>query len=98
MKSITLPLLTPSLFFSLITGFIGAFQVFTQVYIITNGPNGGPNNSMLVLMISIWSAAFTTLRMGYAAALAWVLFAIVLVFTVLQMRLSKWVHYEAETK
>ena len=41
---------------------------------------------MLVLMISIWSAAFTTLRMGYAAALAWVLFAIVLVFTILQMR------------
>jgi ABC-type sugar transport system permease subunit len=98
MRAITLPLLTPSLFFCLITGFIGAFQVFTQVYVITNGPYGGPNNSMLVLMISIWSAAFTTLRMGYAAALAWVLFAIVLVFTILQMRLSRWVHYEAEAK
>ncbi len=98
MRAITLPLLTPSLFFCLITGFIAAFQVFTQVYIITNGPYGGPNNSMWVSMISIYSAAFTTLRMGYAAALAWVLFVIVLIFTVLQMRMSKWVHYEAEAK
>lgn len=98
MKAITLPLLTPSLFFCLITGFIGAFQVFTVVYVITNGPNGGPNNSMWVSMISIWSAAFTNLRMGYAAALAWVLFFIVLIFTIIQMRMSKWVHYEAEAK
>ena len=98
LKAITLPLLTPALFFCLITGFIGAFQVFTQVYVITNGPNGGPNNSLFVQMISIYSAAFTTLRMGYAAALAWVLFAVVLIFTMLQMRMSKWVHYEAEAK
>jgi ABC-type sugar transport system permease subunit/ABC-type glycerol-3-phosphate transport system substrate-binding protein len=97
-KSITFPLITPSLFFCLITGFIGAFQVFTQVYIITNGPNGGPNNSMLVFMISIWSAAFTTLRMGYAAALAWVLFFVVLIFTLIQLRMSRWVHYEADAK
>ncbi len=97
-KAITVPLLTPSLFFCLVTGFIGAFQVFTQVYIITNGPNGGPNNSMLVFMISVFSAAFTTLRMGYAAALAWVLFFVVLFFTMIQMRMSKWVHYEAEAK
>ncbi len=98
MKAITLPLLTPALFFCLITGFIGAFQVFTQVYIVTNGPNGGPNNSMWVQMMSIYSAAFVTIRMGYAAALAWVLFAVVLVFTLIQMRMSKWVHYEAEAK
>ena len=97
-KSITFPLITPSLLFCLITGFIGAFQVFTQVYIITNGPNGGPNNSMLVFMISIWSAAFTTLRMGYAAALAWVLFFVVLIFTLIQLRMSRWVHYEADAK
>lgn len=98
MRAITLPLLTPSLFFCLITGFIGAFQVFTQVFVITNGPNGGPNNSMLVFMISVYSAAFSTLRLGYAAALAWVLFAVVLAFTLLQMRLSKWVYYETGTK
>ncbi len=98
MKAITVPLLTPALFFCLITGFIGAFQVFTQVFIITNGPNGGPNNSMLVFMISVFSAAFTTFRMGYAAALAWVLFFIVLIFTLLQLRMSKWVYYETDAK
>lgn len=97
-KAITLPLLTPALFFCLITGFIGSFQTFVEVYIITNGPNGGPNNSMWMQMMSIYSAAFVTLRMGYAAALAWVLFAVIMVFTLLQMRLSKWVHYEAEAK
>ncbi|HEY0866480.1 MAG TPA: extracellular solute-binding protein [Fimbriimonas sp.] len=98
MKAITLPLLTPALFFCLVTGFIGAFQVFTQIFIVTNGPNGGPNNSMLVYMISIYSAAFATLRLGYAAALAWVLFFIVLLFTLMQMKLSKWVYYEADAK
>jgi multiple sugar transport system permease protein len=98
LKAITVPLVTPALFFCLITGFIGAFQVFTQVYVITNGPNGGPNNSMLVFMMSVYSAAFVTLRMGYAAALAWVLFAVVLLFTLIQLRASKWVHYESEAK
>ncbi len=98
MKAITLPLLTPALFFCLVTGFIAAFQTFTEVYIITNGAGGGPNNSMLVQMMSIYSAAFVTLRMGYAAALAWVLFLVILIFTMMQMRLSKWVHYEAEAK
>lgn len=98
MKAITLPLLTPAIFFSLITGFIGSFQVFTQVFIITNGQGGGPNNSLLVYMISIFSAAFQTLRMGYAAALGWVLFLIIMLFTLLQIRMSKWVYYEADAK
>lgn len=98
LKNITLPLLTPAIFFSLITGFIGSFQVFTQVFIITGGANGGPDNSLLVFMIAIWSAAFSNLRLGYAAALGWVLFAIVLGFTLLQMAFSKWVYYEADAK
>jgi len=98
MKAITLPLLTPSIFFSLITGFIGSFQVFTAVFIITGGANGGPNNSLLVYMISLWSNAFSTLRMGYAAALAWVLFLIIMVFTLVQFKASKWVYYEADVK
>lgn len=97
-KAITLPLLTPAIFFSLVTGFIGSFQVFTQVFIITNGANGGPNNSMLVYMITLFRNAFTTLRMGYAAALAWVLFAIIMGFTLLQFKGSKWVYYESEVK
>jgi ABC-type sugar transport system permease subunit/ABC-type glycerol-3-phosphate transport system substrate-binding protein len=98
LKSITLPLITPSIFFTMITGFIGSFQVFTQVFVITSGANGGPNNSLLVYMISIWSAAFTTLRMGYGAALAWILFVIILLFTMVQWYGSRWVYYEAEVK
>jgi ABC-type sugar transport system permease subunit/ABC-type glycerol-3-phosphate transport system substrate-binding protein len=98
LRNITVPLLTPSIFFTLVTGFIGSFQVFTQVYIITNGNGGGPNNSMLVYMVTLYSAAFQSLRMGYAAALAWVLFAVILGFTLIQFKASKWVYYEADVK
>lgn len=97
-KAITLPMLTPSIFFSLITGFIGSFQVFTSVFVITGGANGGPNNSLYVFMISIFANAFTTLRMGYAAAVGWVLFFIILLVTLIQFRASKWVYYEADVK
>ncbi|WP_025225730.1 extracellular solute-binding protein [Fimbriimonas ginsengisoli] len=98
-RSITLPMITPSIFFTMITGFIGSFQVFTQVFVITNGQGGGPNNSLWVYMIALYSNAFQTLRMGYAAALAWVLFLIILIITLLQMQASKrWVYYEAEAK
>jgi ABC-type sugar transport system permease subunit/ABC-type glycerol-3-phosphate transport system substrate-binding protein len=98
MRAITAPLLTPSLFFTLVTGFIGSFQIFTQVFVITGGNGGGPNNSLLVYMINLYDAAFQQDRMGYAAALAWVLFFIILMFTLLQMAMSKWVYYEAEVK
>ncbi|HWD37482.1 MAG TPA: extracellular solute-binding protein [Fimbriimonas sp.] len=98
LKAITVPLLTPSLFFTLVTGFIGSFQIFTQVYVITGGSGGGPNNSLLVYMVNLFDAAFQQDRMGYAAALAWVLFFIILGFTLLQLAMSKWVYYEAEAK
>ncbi len=98
LRNITVPLLTPSIFFTMVTGFIGSFQVFTQVYIITKGSGGGPNNSMLVYMILLYDSAFQTLRMGYAAALAWVLFAVILGFTLIQFKASKWVYYEADVK
>ena len=98
MRAITVPLLTPSLFFTLITGFIGSFQIFTQVFVITGGNGGGPNNSLLVYMINLYDAAFQQARMGYAAALAWVLFFIILFFTLMQLGMSKWVYYEAEVK
>jgi ABC-type sugar transport system permease subunit len=97
-KAITIPLLTPSLFFTLVTGFIGSFQIFTSVFVITGGSGGGPNNSLLVYMVNLYDAAFQQDRMGYAAALAWVLFVIILFFTMLQMILSRWVYYEAGTK
>ncbi len=97
-KTVTFPLLTPSLFFVLVTGVIGAFQVFTQVYVITMGSLGGPNDATRVFMIQLYEAAFKNLRMGYAAALAWILFAVILIFTLIQFRLQKRVYYEADVR
>jgi multiple sugar transport system permease protein len=91
--SITLPLLTPTTFFVLITGIIGTFQIFTQAYVLTRG---GPNDASLFYALYIYQQAFQFFQMGYAAALAWVLFAIVLVLTLLNLRLARtWVYYEA---
>jgi len=97
-RAVTFPLLTPSLFFTLITGVIGAFQVFTQVFVITTSSLGGPNDSTRVFMVHLYEAAFKNLRMGYAAALAWLLFIVILFFTLLQWQLNKKVYYEAETR
>ncbi len=91
-KSVTIPLISPTLFFSLVTGFIGAFQKFTEAFVMTEG---GPNDSTMFYMLHLYNNAFLSLRMGYASALAWVLFFIVLAFTVAQLKLSKWVYYEA---
>ena len=93
---ITLPLLTPALFFNLIIAIIGAFQVFTQAYIMTEG---GPNYSTLFYLLYLFRAAFENFRMGYASAMAWVLFIIVLLFTILQFALSdRWVFYEGDLR
>ncbi len=93
---ITLPLLTPALFFNLIIAIIGAFQVFTQAYIMTEG---GPNYSTLFYLLYLFRAAFENFRMGYASAMAWVLFIIVLLFTTLQFALSdRWVFYEGDLR
>lgn len=94
-KNVTLPLLTPSIFFSLITGMIGSLQVFTQAFVMTNG---GPNDATLFYVLHIYRVAFDSLRMGYASALAWILFAIILVLTLVQLKASKWVYYEGEVK
>ena len=93
---VTLPLLTPALFFNLIIAIIGAFQVFTQAYIMTEG---GPNHATLFYLLYLYRAAFENFRMGYASAMAWVLFLIVLVFTLIQFRLSdRWVFYEGDLR
>lgn len=90
--SVTLPLLTPVIFFSLITGIIGSFQIFTSAYIATDG---GPENATLFYVLLLYRNAFQFFKMGYASAMAWLLFIIVLIFTVLQFRLAqRWVHYE----
>jgi multiple sugar transport system permease protein len=89
---ITIPLMTPTIFFTLVTGLIGAFQVFTQAYIMTNG---GPVNSTLFYALYLFRNAFNYLKMGYASSMAWILFLIVLTLTLVQFKLAnKWVFYE----
>ncbi len=90
-KSITVPLISPTLFFCVLTGFIGTFQSFTQALLMTDG---GPNDATMFFGLHMYKSGFQALRMGYASALGWVLFFVVLAFTVLQLRMSKWVYYE----
>ncbi len=92
-RAVTLPLLTPSLFFTLVTGVIGSFQIFTPAYVMTSG---GPNDATRFYVLHLYDQAFGNLRMGYASALAWILFAVILVFTALQFRLNRYVYYESE--
>lgn len=97
---ITIPMISPAIFFNLIIGIIGSFQVFTQAFVMTGGAHpgseGGPNNSTLFFVLYLYKKAFQDFKMGYASSLAWVLFLIVLILTLLQWRFSKrWVYYEA---
>lgn len=89
---ITLPLLTPSIFYVLIVGMINSFQLFPQIMIMTGG---GPNGATQVMVERIYQYGFRYYRMGYAAAFSWILFAIIMVFTAVQMEGQKrWVHYD----
>lgn len=91
-RYVTLPLLTPTILFNLVLLIINQFQVFTEAYTMTNG---GPLYATLFYVYYLFQNAFTYLNMGYAAALAWVLFAIVLVLTVIVLRTSdRWVFYQ----
>lgn len=93
---ITIPQITPTIFFNLVMGIIGSFQVFTQAYAMTKG---GPQKATLFYMYYLFDMAFIRFRMGYASALAWVLFLIILVFTLLVIRSSSlWVYYESERR
>ncbi len=90
---ITLPLLSPSILFNLITGLIGGFQYFTQAYLMTNG---GPMNSTLFYALYLYQKAFTILDFGYASSMAVILLFITLACTLLVFRVSsKFVYYEA---
>ncbi|NPV06909.1 MAG: sugar ABC transporter permease [Anaerolineae bacterium] len=92
-RHVTLPLITPTIFFNLVMGIIGSFQVFTNAYIMTRG---GPANSTLFYVLYLYYNAFQYLRMGYASAMAWVLFLVVLFFTFVVFRSSgRWVYYES---
>jgi multiple sugar transport system permease protein len=95
-RFITLPMLTPVMFFSLVVGIIGSFQVFNTAYIMTQG---GPANATLFYVLYLYRKAWDSLQMGYASALAWVLFLIILAFTLVQFKLaSRWVYYEGELR
>jgi multiple sugar transport system permease protein len=92
MRNITLPLLTPTIFFNLVIGLIGAFQVFTQAYIISAG---GPLWSTLFYVLYLYNQGFQYFKMGYASALAVVLFVIILILTaIVQATSRRWVYYE----
>lgn len=96
LRYITLPLISPTLFFVVITNIIFSFQVFTNVYVMTNG-GGGPANSTMMYVLHLYLVAFRQYRLGYASALAWVLFIILLLFTLLVFKSSSlWVYYETE--
>jgi multiple sugar transport system permease protein len=91
---ITIPMITPVLLLNLIMGIISSFQVFTQAYIMTQG---GPNYATLFYVLYLYQQAFRWFNMGYASALAWLLFLIILVCTYLVLRTSsRWVYYESE--
>ena len=94
--SVTVPLMTPVLFFQLIVGMIGAFQVFTNPLVLTNG---GPANATLVYVLYLYQNAFSFFKMGYASALAWILFLLALALTIVSFWSSnRWVYYEASER
>lgn len=90
---VTLPLVTPSIFFCLIMSLINAFQLFPQVQIMTEG---GPNGATQVMVERIYTYGFSYFKMGYASAYSWLLFVIIFALTMIQMKLQNgWVHYES---
>lgn len=95
---ITLPLLTPQVFFQLITGLIGAFQVFTTAFIMAgatgSAQTGGPDNSLLFYSVYLYLNAFSFFKMGYASAMAWILFVMTMIATLIVLRSARsWVFY-----
>ena len=92
---ITLPMLSPTIFFQLITGVIFTMQIFTETFIMTDG---GPANASLFYLLYLYRQAFQNFKMGYASALAWVFFIAILLLTLILFATAKfWVYYEAES-
>lgn len=91
-RHVTLPMLTPVIFFNLVMGIIHAFQTFTQAYVMT--PNGGPQDSTYFYSLYLYNRAWKYLDMGYASAMAWMLFIVIVILTTIVFRTQKrWVHY-----
>lgn len=92
LRHITLPMMTPVIFFNLVMGIIGAFQTFTQAYVMT--PGGGPQDSTYFYSLYLYNRAWKYLDMGYASAMAWMLFLVIITLTGIVFRTQKrWVHY-----
>ena len=93
-RHVTLPLLTPTIFFNVVLAVIGALKVFTTAWVATAG---GPSYATWFFALHIYSQAFKYFRLGYGSALAWVLVVILLFFTYIQVAYSRrWVHYEGK--
>lgn len=96
MWHVTVPMMTPAIFLTAVLQIIGSWQVFTQALIVTNG---GPRDSTLFILLHLYRTGFEYFQMGYASAIAWVLFVIILVFTILQFGIARrWVYYEGATE
>lgn len=99
-RNVTLPMLSPYIFFNLIIGTIGALQEFERVYVLAGGDPSrsiGPVDSLLMPVYYLFKNAFQYFKMGYASALAWILFVLILLLTVVQLKLApRWVYYEGE--
>lgn len=96
-RHITIPLVSPTTFFLLVIQMLGAFQIFEEPFVMTANTQGQLPPSSMSIVIYIFQNAFSFQRMGKAAAIAWVLFGIVFVITLLQLRLqNRWVHYETD--
>ncbi|HIV82319.1 MAG TPA: sugar ABC transporter permease [Candidatus Salinicoccus merdavium] len=92
---VTLPMISPIIFFDVITSTIGSFQIFQEAYIMSSDSAGSPENSLLFFNLHMWIKAFNVFDMGYAMAMSWILFIIVLILTLINFKFSKyWVHYE----
>ena len=93
-RAVTLPLITPTLFFNLVLGIIGALKVFTLAFVATLG---GPSYATWFYALHIYRQAFEYFRMGYGSALAWIFVVILLIFTLIQLKLSnRWVYYAGD--
>lgn len=93
---VTIPMMSPVIFYQLVMGVIGSLQVFTQGYIITAG---GPHNATLFYMLHLYRNAFEYFRMGYASVMAWVLFFYILILTLFVFKSSAaWVYYEGQLR
>ncbi|MFB5663453.1 carbohydrate ABC transporter permease [Alteribacillus sp. HJP-4] len=98
-RNVTLPMITPVIFFDVVTSTIGGFQVFQEALVMSPEGNGGPANSLLFYNFYMYRQAFEQFNMGYATAMAWILFLIILVITLINIKFGKkWVYYEGGDK